>query len=110
MEESGPDSGGWGPAEEPLFTVETALEQAHFSTVFVALLGGGMGVGYRASGEQASLPRPHGAQPCVGLQQETHVFISQVLLGSVRRLGCTETQDITPPAAPATGTPHTSRC
>lgn len=49
MEESGPDSGGWGPAEEPLFTVETALEQAHFSTVFVALLGGGMGVGYRAS-------------------------------------------------------------
>lgn len=44
MEESGPDSGGWGPAEEPLFTVETALEQVHFSTVFVALLGGwGMG-------------------------------------------------------------------
>lgn len=45
VEESGPDSGGWGPAEEPLFTVETALEQAHFSTVFVALLGGWGGVG-----------------------------------------------------------------
>ena len=54
VEESGPDSGGWGPAEEPLFTVETALEQAHFSTVFVALLwgggGGGGGAGLPESG------------------------------------------------------------
>lgn len=108
VEESGPDSGGWGAAEEPLFTVETALEQAHFSTVFVALLGGGGGVqGFLRA---ASLPRPHGAQPCVGLQQETHVFVSQVLLGSMCRLGCTETQDVTPPAATATGTQHTSCC
>lgn len=45
------------------------MEQAHFSTVFVALL---WGAGLPERG--ASLPRPHGAQPCTGLQQETACF------------------------------------
>lgn len=47
----------------------TDLERVHFSTVFVALL-------WRAGlpESKAGLPRPHGAQPCAGLQQETPCF------------------------------------
>lgn len=68
--------------------MERALEQAHFSTVFVALLWG------------AGLPESRGPacqghrepSPVLASSRKQHVFISQVLLGSVCRLGCTWAQ------------------
>lgn len=104
MEESGPDSGGWGPAEEPLFTVETALEQAHFSTVFVALPGGG----------GAELPESGGQLTKATWNPALHWPPAGNSVFSFHRLGCTWTQeppwDITPPAATATGTQYASCC
>lgn len=107
VEDSGPDSGGWGQLKSHCLQWKEPWSRLTFPLFLWHCCGG---QGFLRAGPACQGHRE--PSPVLASSRKQHVFISQVLLGSVCRLGCTWAQgppgDITSPPVSVMGTQHTT--